>query len=100
MLLVDPAGGAALGTVARVLINWMAAESAKRSSGKVSLRNRTFTCPVRSARTLISLWALRLLVLTMMPLPANIFRPELPARFPIVVLVWSNFSASFSEASI
>jgi hypothetical protein len=58
-----------------LLISWIAAESAKRSSGKVSVAKRTVTWPVRSARTLIALWALRLVVLTMIELAPNGFRP-------------------------
>src|SRR5262249_18503401 len=40
-----PAGAAGAGTFAFELINWIAAESAKRSSGNASLRNSTLTCP-------------------------------------------------------
>src|SRR3954471_20286440 len=52
------AGGGRSGTLALLLISWIAPESAKRSSGKVSERNFTRTSPVRSARMLMSLWAL------------------------------------------
>ena len=62
-------------------------ESAKRSSGNVSLRKRTITSPVRSVRTLMSLCAFRLVVFTMMPLAVNGLRPAVPDRFPMVVLV-------------
>src|SRR5262245_26900505 len=81
---VPGAGG--VGTLALLLMSWIAAESAKRSSGKVSLANRTVTWPVRSARMLMALCALRLVVFTITLVAPNGLRPAVPLMLPLVTL--------------
>ena len=65
-------------------MSWIAAESANRSSGKVSDRNFTRTSPVRSARTLRSLCALIEAVFTISPCALNMPVPAWPAMLPVV----------------
>src|SRR6185369_17875595 len=92
--------GAGVGTFALLLMSWIAAESAKRSSGKVSLAKRTVTWPVRSARMLIAFCALTLMVLTMTLVAPNGLRPAVPLMLPLVTLFWSNLMLLVSDASM
>src|SRR5262249_42756565 len=92
--------GVGVGTLALLLMSWIAAESAKRSSGKVSLAKRTVTWPVRSARMLIAFCAFTLTVFTMTLVAPNGLRPAVPLMLPLVTLFWSNLMLLVSLASM
>jgi hypothetical protein len=81
-------------------MSWIAAESAKRSSGSTSELNFTRSSPVRSARMFRSLWALMEAVFTISACALNMPDPASPAMFPVVAFCWSKRSCVVSLASM